>query len=101
MEFVQAYVLEEKGKTWLLEAKETRREPTLTSITIVEVFSNPQEHLIDFVGDTMLVRVLLPKTKVEKLKLEYDVLITQRMQEKCLQNLIVKHEAQFEKLQID
>jgi hypothetical protein len=49
----------------------------------------------------MLVRVLLPKTKVEKLKLEYDVLITQRMQEKCLQNLIVKHEAQFEKLQID
>jgi hypothetical protein len=49
----------------------------------------------------MLVRILLPKTKVEKLKLEYDALITQRMQEKRLQNLIVKHEAQFEKLQID
>jgi hypothetical protein len=46
----------------------------------------------------MLVRVPSPKTKVEELKLEYDVLITQRMQEKCLQNLIVKHEAQFEML---
>jgi hypothetical protein len=49
----------------------------------------------------MLVKVLLPKTKVEELKLEYDALITQRMQEKCLQNLIVKHEAQFEKLQVE
>ncbi len=56
------------------------------------LLTSSQEHLIDSVGDTMLIRVPLPKTKVEELKLEYDVL-TQRMQEKCLQNLIVKHEA--------
>lgn len=94
MEFMlQTSMLQKKERTWLLEVEEVRHEPTLTSIVVVEVSFNLQEHLIDSVGDTMLVRVPLPKTKVEELKLEYDVLITQRMQEKCLQNLIVKHEA--------
>jgi hypothetical protein len=60
---------------------------------LLRSFLNPREPFIDSVGDTMLVRVPSPKIKVEELKLEYDVLITQRMQEKCLQNLIVKHEA--------
>jgi hypothetical protein len=36
---------------------------------------------------------------VTNLHLEFDALIAQRIQEKCLQHMSIKHEAQYKKLE--
>jgi hypothetical protein len=37
----------------------------------------------------------------EQLKLELEVLLDQRMQENCLRNLRIKHEAQYKKMGVE
>jgi 3-methyladenine DNA glycosylase Tag len=81
MEFIEASFLEEIEKTKKLEMEE--------HVIIVGEVSHDSSWVLPFPPNQNL---------FEKLKLESDALIHQRMQEKCFRNMSIKHVVQYKKL---
>ncbi len=77
MEFVEANFLEEIEKTKQLEMEE--------HVIIIGEVSHDSSQVLPFLPN---------QNPLEKLKLESDALIHQRMQEKCFKNMSIKHEVQ-------
>jgi hypothetical protein len=103
MQLMEASLLEEMEKTKVLEVDGLRRELAykLNLVSVERPSKSLPKDSIDlaYLGNVVL---LSPKPIVqEQLKLELDVLLDQRMHDKCLRNLSIKHEVQFKKVGVE